>query len=217
MFILVVEDGAELADFIARALAGERHRVRLAQMPAEAEAKLNEDGLHAIVLDLEWSNGNALEWCAALRGRGRDDPILLVVSRPNVHLRVAGLDAGADVVLERPFAISELRAWLRALNRRDTRGAQRAFVRGSVEIDFEARRAVVHGTLVPLTPREWSIVQFLQVHVGRVVPRDEILEAVGGAQNAAGEASLEILIGRIRKKLGATFIRTMRGRGYVID
>jgi DNA-binding response OmpR family regulator len=98
----------------------------------------------------------------------------------------------------------------------DCRDVANELIRGNVHLDFAGRRARVDGKEVPLTAREWSIVELLESRAGRVVPRDDILDSVGGEQSAAGQASLEVLVGRIRKKLGAEFIRTIRGRGYSV-
>ena len=124
------------------------------------------------------------------------------------------LDAGADDYLGKPFAVAELRARVRALGRRS--GTVRTFVheRDGLLLDFSARRAVVNGQEAPITAREWSILELLAGRKGRVVSRRELLDAVWGDASDSANASLDVLIARIRRKLAADVIRTVRNEGY---
>jgi DNA-binding response OmpR family regulator len=216
MRVLVVEDHEDVSELVTRSLAKDGHRVATARSLAEADAHLSEESAEVIVLDLGLPDGSGLAWCKRVRAEGMRDPILVLTATSDVPTRVAGLDAGADDFLAKPFAVAELRARIRALGRRGPLERRNELVRGNVHLDFAARRARVDGKEVPLTAREWSIVELLEARAGRVVPRDDILDSVGGEQSAAGHASLEVLVGRIRKKLGADFIRTIRGRGYAV-
>ena len=216
MRILVVEDHEEVSELVERSLTRDGHRVARARNIAEADAHLADEGAEVIVLDLGLPDGSGLAWCRRIRAEGVRDPILVLTAQTDVPTRVAGLDAGADDFLAKPFAVAELRARIRALGRRGPLERRNELTRGNVHLDFAGRRARVDGKEVPLTAREWSIVELLESRAGRVVPRDDILDSVGGEQSAAGQASLEVLVGRIRKKLGAEFIRTIRGRGYSV-
>lgn len=216
MRVLVIEDNDEVSELVGRSLQRDGHRVTTAKTIEEAEAHLAEAGAEVIVLDLGLPDGSGLEWCKRIRAEGVRDPILVLTAQSDVPSRVAGLDAGADDFLAKPFAVAELRARIRALGRRGPLERTNEVKRGDVHLDFAGRRARVGGQEVPLTAREWSIVELLESRAGRVVTRDDILDRVGGEQSPAGHASLEVLVGRIRKKLGADYIRTVRGRGYSV-
>lgn len=217
MRVLVVEDHKEVVEVVGRALAKDDHRVLAATSLDEADAFLATGTFDAIVLDLGLPDGNGLAWCKRARGNGLATPILVLTAQSAVATRVAGLDSGADDFLAKPFAIAELRARVRALGRRAPIHAMRSFTRGDVHLDFAARKALVAGQEVPLTAREWKIVDMLTSRAGRVVQRSEILEAVWGDRAESSEASLEVLVGRIRKKLRSAFIRTVRGEGYATE
>lgn len=211
MRVLVVEDHEDVSELVERSLTRDGHRVTRVRSIADADAHLAEESADVIVLDLGLPDGSGLDWCRRVRAEGVRDPILVLTAQSSVPSRVAGLDAGADDFLPKPFAVAELRARIRALGRRGPLERRNELTRGSVHLDFAARRAKVDGKEVPLTAREWSIVELLEARAGRVVPRDDILDSVGGEA-----ASLEVLVGRIRKKLGADFIRTVRGQGYAV-
>jgi two-component system OmpR family response regulator len=208
--VLIVEDNDEVSDLVARSLARDGHRVTAARTIAEADAQLVDAEL--VILDLGLPDGSGLAWCRRIRTEGIQEPVLVLTAQGDVATRVAGLDAGADDFLAKPFAVAELRARVRALGRRGRLERRSELRRGLVHLDFSARRAKVDDQETPLTAREWSIVELLASRPGRIIERDEILDAVGGES-----ASLEVLIGRIRKKLGPDFIRTVRGCGYSIE
>lgn len=214
MRVLVVEDDREVVEVVSRALARDGHRVSAVGTLAAAEEALEAGTFDAIVLDLGLPDGDGLAWCRRMREDGAAEPILVLTAQSAVAKRVAGLDAGADDYLAKPFAVAELRARVRALGRRASGAAAHPFASDGVELDFASRRASVEGEEVPLTAREWKIVELLAARSGRVVSRGEILEVVWGDAGASSDASLEVLVGRIRKKLGARFIRTVRGEGY---
>ena len=214
MRVLLVEDQKDVIEVVARALEKDGHRVRAAGNMKDADVCLSTDTFDAAVLDLGLPDGNGLAWCKRVRDAGLTMPILILTAQSAVATRVAGLDSGADDFLAKPFAVAELRARVRALGRRAPMQESAFFQSGSVHLDFSARRARVEGHEVPLTAREWSIVEMLTSRAGRVVLRADILDAVWGDRGTTSEASLEVLIGRIRKKLGGPFIRTVRGEGY---
>lgn len=214
MRILVVDDESEVADLVARVLRREGHAVREASSLAEAHDLLVEAPADLIVLDLLLGDGSGIDLCATLRRRGERMPILLLTAHGEVPRRVAGFEAGADDFLAKPFAVAELRARVRALGRRGPI-ARAAVVRvGDVEIDLSARRATRDGHAVPITAREWALIELFAAHRGRMIPRTEILESVWGDAGDAASASLDVLIGRIRRKLGPPVVRTVRGEGY---
>jgi two-component system, OmpR family, response regulator len=214
MRVLVIEDHQEVAELVGRALEKDGHRIFTARSVAEADACLHQDDVDAAVLDLGLPDGSGLAWCKRVRAEGMTLPILVLTAQSAVAMRVAGLDAGADDFLAKPFAVAELRARVRALGRRGSLQRPVVLETGAVQLDFAARRAKVGGRELPLTSREWSVVELLTSRSGRVVARADIIDTIWGSASPAAEASLEVIVGRIRKKLGTTFIRTVRGEGY---
>ena len=217
MRVLVVEDQNDVVLVVARALEKDHHQVTTASNLEEADLRLSTGAFDAAVLDLGLPDGDGLAWCKRVRGRGVAMPILILTAQSAVATRVLGLDSGADDFLAKPFAVAELRARVRALGRRAPLQNVVQFKSGNVSLDFTARRAFVDEREVPLTAREWSIVEMLTSRAGRVVLRTDILDTVWGSRGTTSEASLEVLIGRIRKKLGARFVRTVRGEGYAAE
>ncbi|MBL8685509.1 MAG: response regulator transcription factor [Myxococcales bacterium] len=216
MRVLVVDDHPELRALVGRALQSEGHAALFAASIAEADRVLGEEGVDLIVLDLALGDGWGAQWCKAIRTRGADVPLLILSAHSAIEQRLEGFDAGADDFLAKPFAVAELRHRIRALGRR--RGAARSTVieRGAVRLDFAARRATRHGDECPITAREWSLLDRLALAKGNVVSRGELLEEVWGEDNESSARSLDVLVARIRKKLGAEWIRTVRGGGYAL-
>jgi len=195
-----------------------------APVPAEtlagARRLLGKGGLAAIVLDWMLPDGSGPELCAERRAAGDPTPILMLTARGGVDDRVVGLDAGADDYLKKPFAAAELAARVRALLRRGPRLVQSRVTLGPIEIDAASRLAVAGGRELPLTAREFEILEVLVRHRGRIVTRSNLLIAVWGEDEGSGE-SLDVLLTRLRRKLAAAgapdAIRTHRGVGYSIE
>lgn len=215
MRVLVVDDNAELLELVVKALEREGHRVVSATSSRGATAQLHTETFDVIVLDIGLPDGSGIDVCRRARDGGIATPILILTARAAVDQRVEGLDAGADDFLGKPFAVAELRARVRALGRRTGVLAARTWSREGVELDFPMRRARVAGQEVPLTAKEWSILDVLASARGRVVPRTRIIEEVWG-DDASAAASLDVLMTRIRKKLGSDAVRTVRGEGYAL-
>lgn len=217
--MLLVDDHAEVRSLVCRALERDGHVVAPCANAARARALLAEQPVDLIVLDIGLPDGSGLELCRAFRRAGETAPILLLTARNQVETRVEGLDAGADDFLGKPFAVAELRARVRALGRRGAR-VPSVHVRGSgFSLDLGARRAVVDGDReVPLTAREWTILEALASRQGARVWKSELVEMAwgSGVDDKAAVASLEVIIGRIRRKLGEGAIRTIRGEGYAL-
>lgn len=206
--------GAADEDEIPLALAEDGHEITRASSWEDAEALLESRAFHALVLF--GSGPLARAWCSRVRAEGGQWPILLLTSEPTTSARISSLDSGADDVLVRPVAAAEVNAHVRALTRRCPAVLRSEVIRGEARLDFAARRAWVGEREVSLTPGEWRIIDYLEKNSGRVASRDDILEALYGELWDSRKASLEVLIGRIRRKLGQGFIRTVRGRGYAV-
>lgn len=169
-----------------------------------------------VVLDLGLPDGSGVTWCNSMRRKGFDVPVVVLTAQGAVSSRLACFDAGADDFLVKPFAVAELRARVRALGRRGP--LPRGLVRrvGAATLDVTARRAWRDEAEVPVTAREWAVIELLAVRGGRVVARGEILEVVWGDDSARAAASLDVIVARIRKKLGDAVLRTLRGEGYAL-
>lgn len=221
MRLLVVDDDVELRDLLVRALERDRHHVTAVPNVDQARRALEPGDTDLVVLDLALPDGTGIALCRELRSGGSEIPILMLTAHSEVGRRVRALDAGADDFLAKPFAVAELRARVRALGRRSgaAEGTTRLprLVHDDAVIDCAARRATRSGKLVTLTAREWAIMEALANQPRRVVSRTTLLAEGWGDSGSAAGASLEVLIGRIRRKLGEDLIRTVRGEGYVLE
>lgn len=215
MRILVVDDEMEVRGAVARALRADGHVLVLAEDAAQARIQFKR-GVDLVVLDLRLADAFGLELCREWRTQGTSTPILVLSALSAVSLRVAGLDAGADDFLAKPFAVSELRARVRALGRRGALSRSLLFVRGDVVLDFAGRVAKRGEEVAPITSKEWSILELLARSPGRVVTRNDLLAGVWGEVSESSTGSLEVLVARLRRKLGSDFIRTQRGEGYAL-
>src|SRR5262249_27253398 len=147
----------------------------------------------AIVLDIMLPDGSGLELCREFRAHGVLTPILFLSARGDVEHRISGLDAGGDDYLGKPFALAELQARLRALGRRHGLTPPERLEAGGTCIDFTARRLVTDGVEVPLTAREWGVLELLAGRRGRLVSRDELLETLWGERGPEASASLDVI------------------------
>lgn len=215
MRVLVVDDEAEVRSVVARALRADGHAVTTAEDLESARERVAE-GAELIVLDLRLPDGFGLELCRELRADGSTVPILLLTALSQVALRVEGLDAGADDFLGKPFAVAELRARVRALGRRGALPRGLTYRNDDLVLDVAGRHATRAGQQVAITAREWAILEILVRRAGRVVSRLDLLESVWGDASETAASSLEVLVGRLRRKLGSDLIRTLRGEGYAL-
>jgi DNA-binding response OmpR family regulator len=220
MKVLVVDDHAPTRELIRGRLEGEGHTVGEAASCGEVRTQIADRRLpDVVVLDVMLPDGSGVELCRELRAGGLATPILLLTARGDVRDRVSGLDAGADDYLAKPFAVSELLSRVRALGRRGPVLRPPKFTTGGIAIDLERRRVWKDGAPVPLTARELAIVETLALRPGAVIRRDELVEAVWGEATESARASFEVLITRVRRKLGgpAAPLRTIRNVGYVLE
>ncbi|MEO3922894.1 response regulator transcription factor [Micromonosporaceae bacterium B7E4] len=217
MRILLVEDDPDLAEVVALGLRNESYAVDLAASYVDAEELLRITGYDVACLDLGLPDGDGLD---LVRRLGRDPELrrprrcLVLTARDSVTDRVAGLDAGADDYLVKPFHFAELVARLRALGRRaDVPGSTLRV--GDLALDLAAHRAWRAGTEIGLTAREFSLLRYFMHHPGRVLSAEELLEHVWDAHANPFTSSVRVILSRLRRKLGEPApIVTITGVGY---
>ncbi len=218
--VLVVEDDGAVRRAVERALSFEGYDVVTARDGAEALAIVLNDKIEAIVLDVMMPIVDGLEACRRIRARGDTTPILILTARTDVTDRVAGLDAGADDYLVKPFALEELLARLRALLRRSSRSVAEVIKVGDLSIDTGSRQVHRGDTILDLTKTEFDLLEILMSNPGIVIDRDTIYDRIWGYDFATSSNSLDVYIGYLRRKTevnGASrLIQTVRGVGYVI-
>lgn len=201
-----------------RALERDGHVVHAVGTIDAARRALEDREFDVAVLDLSLPDGEGDELSRELRDARSTLPILVLTAHSEVPNRVASLDAGADDFLGKPFAIAELRARVRALGRRRGGTVEPSeLVLGALRLELATRRVTRDGRAIALTPREWSILRALAARAGRLTPRTVLLDEAWGEASESAAASLEVLVGRIRRKLGEGVIRTVRGEGYVLE
>ena len=216
MRVLIVDDHADTRKLLVRSLERASYGVTAAASCGDAEAALGQGRFDVVVLDVMLPDGSGIDLCSRLRAAKLRVPILLLTARGEVRDRVAGLDAGGDDYLVKPFAVAELLARVKALARRGPVVREPVLATGPIVVDLESRRVRVDGREVHLTGKELAIVEVLASHRGGVLTRHRLVESVWGDVTESATASLEVLIGRIRRKLGpgAAALRTLRGVGY---
>ena len=216
MRVLVVDDDQAVRSALTHALRRDGYEVSTAVDGTSALATLPGLRPEAIVLDVLMPEPGGIEVCRAIRARGDDTPILMLTARDLVSDRVAGLDAGADDYLAKPFALEELRARLRALLRRSGAGA--GLLRfADVEIDVAAHQASRGGERLLLTKTEFALLELFVRNPSRVLSRTQIFESVWGYDFGPESNGLWVYISYLRRKLGEPrLIQTVRGIGYVL-
>ncbi|CAG6395468.1 response regulator transcription factor [Streptomyces cocklensis] len=219
MRVLVVDDDDAVRRSLAHALTRDGYEVSVAADGATALASLAAGRQDAVVLDILMPEPNGLEVCRTLRARGDRTPILMLTARDLVADRVAGLDAGADDYLAKPFALEELRARIRALLRRS--GADQELLRfADLELDTAACRATRGGRVLDLTRTEYALLELFLRNPRRVLSRTLIFDSVWGYDFGPSSNALWVYMSYLRAKLEADgeprLVQTVRGLGYVL-
>jgi len=214
MRVLVVEDDADLRRQVAQALAEAGYTVDQAGDGEEGGYLGETEPYDAVVLDLGLPKLDGVSVLKAWRSGGRLMPVLILTARDRWSEKVEGFDAGADDYLTKPFHIEELLARVRALLRRAAGHATAALECGDLRVDTRAARASVAGEPIKLTSHEYKVLAYLIHHQGRIVPRAELIEHIYDQDFDRDSNTIEVFIGRLRRKIGAERIATERGLGY---
>ena len=217
MRVLVVEDETRLSRQIKRALGDAGYAVDCAADGEQADFLAQTERYDAVVLDLGLPKIDGLTLLRRWRDAGLFAPVLVLTARGSWHEKVQGIDGGADDYVAKPFRMEEVLARLRALIRRAS-GQARAELRcGALALDPRAARVTVDGVPVKLTSHEFRVLSYLMHHRGRVVSQSELTEHIYAQSFDRDSNTVEVFIARLRRKLGASFIETVRGLGYRIE
>ena len=216
MRVLLVEDDRMIGEAVLDALRQQGYAADWVRDGAMAEAAAQAQAYDLVVLDLGLPKRDGLAVLRTLRASGARMPVLVATARDAVTDRIAGLDAGADDYLLKPFDIDELLARVRALIRRSAGRAEPVFTHKGVSLNPATREATVDGRAVTLSSREWAVLEPMLLRPGVVFSRKQLEEKLYGWKEDISSNAVEVYIHGLRRKLGAGLIRTVRGLGYVV-
>ena len=214
MRLLLVEDDPMIGAGVQSGLRQEGHTVDWVRDGKAAELALASGVHEMLLLDLGLPHKSGLELLSGLRRQGLDLPVLVITARDSVADRVKGLDAGADDYIVKPYDLDELLARIRALLRRADGRAEPAYEWGEVRIVPATREVTLKGEPVPLSAREWAVLEPLLARPGRVLSRQQLEEKLYSWRDDISSNAVEVYIHGVRKKLGAGLIENQRGLGY---
>jgi two-component system OmpR family response regulator len=215
--LLLVEDDRNLNRQVAAALSDAGYAVDKAFDGEEGQFLGETEPYDAVILDLGLPGIDGVSVLTNWRRADRKMPVLILTARDRWSDKVQGFDAGADDYLAKPFHMEELLARIRALLRRSAGHASSELVAGSVRLDTRSGRVSVDGASVKLTSHEYRLLSYLMHHSGRIVSRGELTEHLYDQDFDRDSNTIEVFVGRLRKKLGVDLIQTVRGLGYLID
>ena len=214
MRVLIVEDEVSLSSQLCEALTAAGYAVDCAGDGERADFLARTEGYDAVVLDLGLPRVDGLTVLSGWRRAGLSMPVLVLTARSGWHETVQGIDEGADDYVSKPFRVEELLARLRALIRRSSGQTQPAMRCGGVELDPRLARVTHDGTPVKLTSHEFRVLSYLMHHRTRVISQSELTEHIYSQDFERDSNTVEVFIARLRRKLGASIIETVRGLGY---
>jgi two-component system, OmpR family, response regulator len=216
MRLLLVEDDAMIGESVLQVLRAEHYAVDWVRDGRMADEALRSEPYDLVLLDLGLPGRSGLDVLRALRARHNTVPVLVATARDAVGDRIAGLDAGADDYVVKPYDIDELLARIRALLRRSAGRAEPVFEHKGVSLNPATREATLHGYPVSLSAREWAVLESLLARPGVVLSRTQLEEKLFSWKDDVSSNAVEVYVHGVRKKLGANLIQTVRGLGYLI-
>jgi DNA-binding response OmpR family regulator len=216
MRILLVEDDAMIGKAVLDVLRSEHYAVDWVRDGAAAEAALAAERYDLVLLDLGLPKSDGLSVLRSLRRRREAVPVLVATARDTIGDRVAGLDAGADDYIVKPYDTDELLARVRALLRRSAARGEPLISHKGVELNPATREATLNGQALSLTPREWALLEPMLQRPGVVFSKAQLEQKLYSWKDDISSNAVEVYVHGLRKKLGSEFIRTVRGLGYVV-
>lgn len=219
MRILLVEDDPHLGETTARALRSQNWVVDWTRDGESVASAVKLVAYDVVILDVGLPGMDGFETLSGLRARNSDLPVLMLTARDAVEDRVHGFELGADDYLIKPFALTELVARIQALTRRLHARQHNEILLGLLRVDLTAQRAFLDEKPLEFLPREWAVLVYLLDHAGKVVRKEQILEAISGWDDAPSGNAIEVYVSRLRPKLlpAGISIRTIRGFGYLME
>ncbi|QFR00361.1 response regulator transcription factor [Streptomyces phaeolivaceus] len=219
MRLLIVEDEKRLAVSLAKGLTAEGYAVDVVHDGTDGLHRASEGSYDLVILDIMLPGMNGYRVCAALRAAGHDVPILMLTAKDGEYDEAEGLDTGADDYLTKPFSYVVLVARVKALLRRrgPSGGASPVYEVGELKVDTAARRVFLAEDEITLTTKEFSVLEQLALRAGEVVSKADILEHVWDFAYDGDPNIVEVYISTLRRKLGPTLIKTVRGAGYRLE
>ncbi|MGI4813170.1 MAG: response regulator [Janthinobacterium lividum] len=216
MRVLLVEDDSMIAEGLRRTLRADGWAIDWVQDGAAALLAAAAQDYDLMLLDLGLPKRDGLQVLAAVRATGKSLPVLILTARDSISDRVAGLDAGADDYLVKPFDLDELGARMRALLRRGAGRSGSLMRAGALTLDPATHEVVLDGKLVALSAREFTLLEALLARPGAVLSKSRLEEKIYGWGEEIGSNTVEVYVHALRKKLGPELIRTVRGVGYMV-
>ena len=217
MRLLLLEDDDRIARDVMATLKAAGYSVERETDGEEGWFKGDTEDYDAVILDLGLPSLDGLTILKRWRANGRTMPVLILTARGSWSERVDGIDSGADDYLPKPFHMEELLARLRAILRRAAGQSSPILTHGQISLDTRQMRVSVNGVPVAFTPQEYRLFSYLMHHAGRVVPHSELIDHLYSHDSDKDANAIEVLIGRIRRKLAVDVIETRRGFGYIIE
>ncbi|AZG07044.1 response regulator [Pigmentiphaga sp. H8] len=216
MRLLLVEDDPMIGESVMDVLRAEHYAVDWVKNAASADTALRTETYDLVLLDLGLPDGDGLSVLRELRARKVRIPVIIATARDAIGQRIAGLDAGADDYVVKPYDVDEILARIRALIRRSAGRAEPLYEHGGVVLDPATHTATVDGQPVTLTAKEWAVLEPLLARPGLILSRAQLEEKLYSWKDEISSNAVEVYIHGLRKKLGTQFIQTVRGVGYVI-
>lgn len=217
MRILLIEDDHVLGSALRDHVGAQGHAVDWAKRLDDAEAARRAVDYELVLLDLNLPDGRGLDLLKTMRRDGDATPVIILTAMEQLTIRLEGLNAGADDYLVKPFDLAELSARLNAVARRTLGRANSVTALGPLSIDIGARRVARDGKRIDLTGREWAVLERLMTHPGAVVSKAQLEDALFAFGEEVESNAMEVYVSRLRRKIGAELIHTVRGMGYRLE
>lgn len=215
--ILIVEDEAEIASFLAKGLTADGYTTTAVNNGTSALAIMQQVHPDLVLLDIGLPDTDGFTVLQHMRSAGLTTPVIILTARSSVSDTVSGLQSGADDYMSKPFSFEELRARIQLRLKKESGTPITDLSHGDLRLDVRNRTAIVGDDVIELTAREYSLVETFLLNPGRVLSRDELLEAVWGENMDAGSNVVEVYMRYLRKKLGSERFVTVRGVGYRLN